>query len=370
MGDNEWLDLGRPAADPWFGRAEGRAYTNKMAGAPDLGGAFLYGSGGMGGLKPDGRYRDDLFFYDVNAHRWICVYPGTDPQRFTMTLDADGFEVTADGQHLPVAMLLQGDEQTAYDPERGLFTFMPATAGKWRKYLNKRRSRWLGAKGHPSVTRDWGKHPWFYDVRAGRWSRRKVEGDGPVCSFCCSLVNLPGRNANLLYARKSDFWLYSYDSKGWRHLTPAGPGADAPDYDGVCCYDEKRQRLYVLNRNKKDPGVFRIYDVAENVWTDPAPSVRPDVVAGTSYSCTRATAHFDSANGVVVLRLRGRRAAKPGIYVYDPGKNQWSPEPVTSGTGGAHGFYDPVLNAHFFFDAGDRKLDPGVIRVWRYRRKR
>ena len=21
-------------------------------------------------------YNDDLFFYDVNAHRWICIHPG------------------------------------------------------------------------------------------------------------------------------------------------------------------------------------------------------------------------------------------------------------------------------------------------------
>jgi hypothetical protein len=323
----------------------------------------------MGGLKPDGRYRDDLFFYDINAHRWICVYPGTDPKRFTMTLDADGFEVTADGQHLPAGMILQGDEQTAYDPARGLFTFMPCP-GKWRGHLGKRRKQWLGTLDHPSVGRDWAKHPWFYDVKTGRWSRRKVEGEGPRAGYCYSLVNLPGRNARLLYRRAKALWRYSGDSNAWQQLTPSGPSPDSRDYDGVSCLDAKRQRLYVFNRNKKDPGAFRIYDVANNAWIDPAPSVRPDVVAGAAYSCTRATAHYDSASDVVVLRLRGKQAAKPGIYVYDPGKNQWTPEPVTSGTGGAHGFYDPVLNAHFFFDAGDRKFEPGVIRAWRYRRKR
>lgn len=367
LGDNAWLNLGRPAADSRFGRAEGRAYGTKMAFASDLRGAFLYGAAGMAGLKPDGRYRDDLFFYDINAHRWICVYPGTDPERFTMTLDENQFEITDDGQHLPVAMILQGHEQTAYDPEKGLFSFM-ACPYKWRGLLGARRKRWLGSLDHPAVNGEWARHPWFYDVRAGRWSRRKVSGPGPGADYCGSLVSLPGGRGNLVYRRGGDFWLYEHAANTWRHVKPDGPSPDTSDYDGVSCFDAARGRLYVFNRNKKQPGVFRIYDLAANAWIDPAPAVRPDLVAGCLYGSTEAMAHFDSANRVVILRLQGRRARKPGIYVYDPGKNRWTAEPVTAGTGGPHGFYDPELNAHFFFDARDRRTNPGVIRVWRYRR--
>src|SRR3712207_7245411 len=43
-----------------------------MPHAPDLGGGFLFGEGVHGYTNPDGRYMDDLWFYDVNAHRWAC----------------------------------------------------------------------------------------------------------------------------------------------------------------------------------------------------------------------------------------------------------------------------------------------------------
>ena len=99
LGDGEWLNLGAPAPDPTYGPAPGRSYTNKMAYAPDLVGAFLYGEGVHGRMMTRGgklHYNDDLFFYDLNAHRWICLHPGTDPETFTRRMDKDGFEVVTD----------------------------------------------------------------------------------------------------------------------------------------------------------------------------------------------------------------------------------------------------------------------------------
>ena len=56
LGDNEWLELGRPAADPRWGRARGRSWNAALPVAPELGGAFLFGEGVHGYTKPDGRY--------------------------------------------------------------------------------------------------------------------------------------------------------------------------------------------------------------------------------------------------------------------------------------------------------------------------
>src|SRR5262249_29733963 len=39
LGDDEWLDLGAPAADPKWGKARGRSWCAPMPYAPDLGGA-------------------------------------------------------------------------------------------------------------------------------------------------------------------------------------------------------------------------------------------------------------------------------------------------------------------------------------------
>lgn len=74
--DNSWLELGPPAPDPKWGRARGRSWTSEMPLAPEVRGAFLFGEGVHGYTKPDGHYMDDLWFYDINGHRWICCYPG------------------------------------------------------------------------------------------------------------------------------------------------------------------------------------------------------------------------------------------------------------------------------------------------------
>ena len=81
MGDDAWLELGKPQADPKWGTARGRSWTAKMAYAPDLRAAFLFGEGQHGWWnKENGRYMDDLWAYDVNAHRWVCVYPAPTSQ--------------------------------------------------------------------------------------------------------------------------------------------------------------------------------------------------------------------------------------------------------------------------------------------------
>jgi hypothetical protein len=69
LGDNQWLDLGSPAADDKWGKARGRSWSSNMPGAAELGGAFVFGEGVHGFAKPDGHYMNDLWFYDINAPR-------------------------------------------------------------------------------------------------------------------------------------------------------------------------------------------------------------------------------------------------------------------------------------------------------------
>jgi hypothetical protein len=75
------------------------------------------------------------------------------------------------------------------------------------------------------------------------------------------------------------------------------------------------------------------------------------------------------------------REGGAGIRIYDPAQDIWSkaaPPPeepeIQWKYKQIHGFYDPVLNAHFYFLAGDSG-DNGSILVYRYavdghRRKR
>jgi hypothetical protein len=73
LGDNAWLNLGKPAPDPKYGvRAQARGWGRKMAFAPDLRGAFLYGEGVHGGVTQRGSriyYNCDSYFL-ADAH---CV---------------------------------------------------------------------------------------------------------------------------------------------------------------------------------------------------------------------------------------------------------------------------------------------------------
>lgn len=55
MGDNQWLELGAPAADSKWGKARGSSWGAKaMILAPDKRGAFLFGEGVHGYVKPMG----------------------------------------------------------------------------------------------------------------------------------------------------------------------------------------------------------------------------------------------------------------------------------------------------------------------------
>jgi hypothetical protein len=108
LADNSWIELGAPTADPRWGRARGRSWLAKMPFAPELRGAFLFGEGVHGYTKPDGHYMDDLWFYDLNGHRWICCYPGAGTRTLALKINADGFEATSDGNPIPVASMGHG----------------------------------------------------------------------------------------------------------------------------------------------------------------------------------------------------------------------------------------------------------------------
>ena len=118
LADNSWLELGPPLSDPRWGRARGRSWTAAMPLAPELRGAFLSGEGQHGYTKPDGHYMDDLWFYDINAHRWICCYPGAPAKTLRLTLNSDGFEATAAGDVVPVAQQVHGYQMNTYVAEK------------------------------------------------------------------------------------------------------------------------------------------------------------------------------------------------------------------------------------------------------------
>src|SRR5881227_1733602 len=165
LADNTWLNLGSPAADPKWGKGRGRSWSAHMPYAPDLKAAFLFGEGVHNWWnRQNNRYMDDLFVYDVQAHRWICAYPGTDVMNVQLKLDKNGFEVDEDGRPVPVSQLVHGYEMVSYDTDLKRFQFMPGCSGDWQAGapFGKRRMAWgVSGQGMPK-----NNSPWLYDVRS------------------------------------------------------------------------------------------------------------------------------------------------------------------------------------------------------------
>ncbi|HXG61751.1 MAG TPA: hypothetical protein VNO22_10265 [Planctomycetota bacterium] len=370
LGDNQWLELGSPAPDPRWGRARGRSWTSEMPLASELRGAFLFGEGVHGYTKPDGHYMDDLWFYDLNAHRWICCYPGADTKTLDLVIDADGFEATQDGRRIPVASQVHGYEMNTYDTHRRRFMSMPNPGG-YEKSALPQRARWF--RPPPSDA-----SPWFFEASTGRWNRRRTGTPGPPSGHGDTLIYIPSKERAFFAHRSRDVWFYDCVADAWRQARPSGP---PPPFgiDATSCYDSRRERIYIGGGSypvASGPNALWIYDLKTDAWIDPRPQGAP-CRGSNSYPTKNAVLAYDPHHDRVLLVMHSAhddRRERLGVYVYDPEANAWEgegfPVPEKLGANGQakNGFYDPELNAVFIHSAGDSR-DDGTIWVYRYRRK-
>jgi len=364
LGDDAWLDLGSPAPDPKWGKGRGRSYNSRMAFAPDLRGAFHTGEGPHGFVKPDGHYLDDVWFYDLNAHRWICVYPGTHTDTADLVVDKDGFERTRSGDLVPVAPLVHGYEMYTYDPDRKRFMLIPgpgdyqkgALTGVW-KLRNARKD--IHYSNEPM--------PWLYDVKTGKWERHPLQEPGPSIEICTHFTYIPSKKQVLYCLHGREVWFYDPATNRWSH---AGSGGAQPHtYNTVSCHDTKRDRVYFGSPTRAD-NVPAIYDIKAQVWIDPKPKGLPAAVVQNSHAYVTEGSHltYDTVNDVVILVAHSYGSGKEGMYVYDPTANTWTtePKPIKGWGNSPAAFYDPLFNVHVYHVAGDG-ADDGVIRVYRYK---
>jgi hypothetical protein len=367
LDDDSWLELGAPAADPKWGKARGRAWGCRMPFAPELGGAFLFGEGVHGYTKPDGHYMDDLWFYDLNAHRWICCYPGADVKSLDLTVTEEGFEATKDGERIPVASMAHAYEMVTYDTKLKRFMSMPCPGDYWKKPL-ERRLQWL-----KDVPKDAPKAagPWTFDTTASKWDRRTSSTPQPHSGFGDVFIYLPDRE-RAFFRNKDGVWSYDPAKNKWASLAPKGPKAPF-GIDPTACYDTKRQRVYLGGGSypvaPKGENAFWVYDVKENAWIDPKPKGAP-CNGSTSYNTNVAAMHYDTVNDVVVLFHFGGDKEGQGIFIYDPESNTWLAEPrvACKATGQCkNAYYDPELNVHIIHGAGDSR-DDGTVWAYRYKK--
>ena len=362
MGDNSWLDLGSPEPDPKWGKARGRAWTPRMPYAASLRAAFLCGCGQHGFVKPDGHFQDDLWAYDINAHRWICAYGGADVKTLRLHLDGHGFEVNDKNEHIPVSFMGHGYCNQAWIDHAGCLMLIFTHSPWWTKAMPQRWD-WLDQNFDEVKRRNYGhagpvienpKHPLFYDVAAGRWERKFVAGDGPGDRRSESVLEYLPERRQAFYLYHGKVWLYDFAAEKW---TPSAAERVNVEYDSWGCYDAKRRRVYVARKE-----MFLAYDVDAGKWSAIKGRDQPENLG----SCTDGAITYDVAGDAVLIHLKDGS----GIRIYDPEKNAWTTAAPAPGAGlrrfTMNGFYDPVLNAHYYHLAGDSR-DDGVMLVYRYK---
>lgn len=358
-----------------------------MAYAGDLGGAFFIGQGVHGYVKPDGCFMDDIWFYDANGHRWICLYPGTDTNNFIANVAAGELKLNDEGQLVDKAGRLvpfsavagHSYQDHVYNPDTGEYLFGGHGDGIGSeqhvrdKEWCKRSRELLLAQSRPDKSAG---APFAFNTVAGRFERAAGRSAGRAHggaggSFMVDLVYLP---------TKKTYWQHSQGvvrladpvTLKWTDVKTSGtppPGGDV----GVC-YDSKRDRVYMCGaaagKADKNAGCVFIYDVKTAAWSNPPD--RGKAPAGLG-SANRSCVHYDSASDrVVVIVFYGPKETL-GVYVFDPETATWSdaalppPPAFAADQRCGHGFYWPELNAHLLYRAADSN-DAGTMWAYRYKK--
>lgn len=320
MPADSWLELGAPAPDERYGRARGRSWTAHMPHVDSLRGAFLYGEGVHGYAKPDGHYMDDLWLYDINAHRWVCCYPGAPTKTLDLKVNDDGFEVDAKGQIVAVAQQVHGYEMNAYDPESRRFVSMPNTHSYCKNEMPQRATWHKPAPEKCS--------PWFFDLATGGWDRKRTETTSPGSGYGDTLVYIPTLKEFFFAHRSQEVWFYNPAKNSWREAKAKGP---TPPFgiDAVACYETRRDRVYMGGGSypisPPDNSALWVYDVKTNRWLDPKPHGQA-LTDSNSFPTKNALLNYDVAADKVLLVMHSHhddQALHMGVYVYDPERNAW-----------------------------------------------
>ena len=379
LGDNQWLKLGSPAADPQWGKARGRSWSSNMPFARGLGGMFVFAEGVHAFVKPDGRYMNDLWLYDVNAHRWVCLYPGIDTRTIAgqiedgqLAVSEDGLLVDKQGQPLP-PLLIHAYGYLGYDPDRKQLAIY---AGQFENYFTTGEGgvfaeayRLFDAQRKATKRPD--LSPFFYDAAGGTFECFPVAGAPRGTPYGADMLRYVTSRKQFYYGGTDGLWFLDREKRAW---TAAEPKGDPPTgIDQCAAYDPKRDRIYHYCRDGKTAGDnFVVYDVKANTWTRP----RPKGTGPLSASSYESIYNYDEANDkLVVIRLyetKDEPGQRRGVYVYDPETNTWAdllplpPEVAAEIKNGNYGAYDPDRNAYYCHFAGD-STDDGTMWAYRYK---
>jgi hypothetical protein len=380
LADNAWLNLGAPAADPNWGRARGRSWSSNMSAAPELRGGFVFGEGVHGYTKPDGHYMNDLWFYDIQGHRWICLYPGIEVMTIAektktkeLKVDEHGLLVDKMGEPLP-PLLIHAYGYLGYEPEQRKFAFFGSqfgnyfTTGKGGVFeeANQLFQEQRAGKKYAAIS------PFFYDISSGKFSCYPVENAPQGQPYGANVLVYVNSRKQFFYGGSDGVWFFDASMRKWLNAEPKGNAPEGIDH--CAAYDSKRDCIYYYCRDAKTANEnFFVFDVAGNMWKRPVPTGTGPI----SCSSYESIFSFDTVNdALVVIRLyedKDEPGLRRGIYSYSPATNSWAdplliPEAAQKSIrNGNFGFFDPGLNAHFCHFASD-STDDGVMWAYRYKK--
>lgn len=397
LGDNEWLSLGTPKADPKYGRGRARTWGGRaLMPAPDLRAAFFTGAGPRNFMKPDGRIMDDVWVYDVMQNRWIAIYPGTEGATFNKRVkDGDlfmnatgipvdksgevvpGIPVDKTGQVVPIFPLIHAWDLLAYDTDKCVFSTIGRNDGADTYYIGEPAMAQMGEGltllAEQRASKKPVPHlPWFYDTRTGRFARDAAmvgDPDGSPAVGGFPFYQYVASRKQYFLAGDNGVAFYDPAARKWSWVKDSGPRPQSYDHGG--CYDAKRERIYMgPGAEEKTGNTIYIFDLKTSTWSAPAakgPGPKEFATNGASVSCDGkhdivTIIHYaDKADGEVDER---------GVYTYAPATETWTftkmPDAVMTPWATASGFYDEALDASFLYVGMDGA--EGVM--WAYRARK
>lgn len=377
LGDNAWLSLGEPKPDPKWGKARGRTWSSNQPMVSELGGMLVFGEGVHAFVKPDGHYMNDLWFYDINAHGWVCLDTGIDTKTIAqrirdrkLIIDRDGALIDADTRQPVPPLLIHAYGCLGYDPEYKQFVVM---ADQFQNYF---------ATGERGVLREaytlyleqlGEKEPslglFGYQVGTGTWGVSAVIRKPPDPRFGANTLVYVDRKAEFFYGGTDGVWFFGPGGNRFVDAKPQGQPPVGIDHTSV--YDPKRNLIYYFQRDGDGAAEnFLIYDVSENAWR------RAESTGSAPHSATSrdSIVQFDPVNDRLIIIRHARPEQSPlAVYAYDPEANTWEeprplPEDVKQAIrNGTHGSFDPKTNAFYCHFASDSR-DDGTMWVYRYKK--
>jgi len=386
LGDNQWLNLGAPAADPKWGRSRGCTWGGKsMVLAPELRGAFRTGEGVHAYVKPDGFGHDDYWFYDINAHRWICLYPGTDTRNFkkqvqdgALKVDDVGRVVDASGQPIPGHLLIHAFGCISYDTDLkkfgilqgAVFTrhFMPGLKAHGGEGLVDEGIALLEKQGMNKAGHNFA--PWAYNSLTGRFERELAANATPRLGDPWPMYLYIPSKKEFFAAGPSCIAFFNPATRTW---SPPVPNSATPNGWVLGCYDSKRDRVYGGYLG------FCYYDIKTNVITRISDGATCPVCLNNNNNALVYDSGNDTILALAFTKFAGPNGIKydqTGIFAFDPETKTWrepipfdaefSSQIIKDYKEANAAFYDQELGVIFIYSAADSG-DNGTMWVYKFK---